>query len=190
MEAIRFVILGCVFGYACELFFKIVAPISLGGVLVIVLFYPLYTLFVYHSGNRLLSYFTRTVPATILYYVLYGCLGLTLEWVFMNNSPWGNPDASQSAMFSFWATIALAPRILLNKNPGVRRVKIGIVVFFACYVIASAATLLLTEGATEFVSIIYLMIIGYNGLNIFYFWYFVRLRRVESTTQAGALSRE
>jgi hypothetical protein len=44
-----------------------------------------------------------------------------MEWFAIGNSPWGNPDASQVAMFAYWASMALAPVVVLEGAPRLRR---------------------------------------------------------------------
>lgn len=42
--------------------------------------------------------------------ILFGTLGLfVMEWIIIGNSPWGNPDANQAAMFIWWAGVFVFP---------------------------------------------------------------------------------
>ena len=72
----------------------------------------------------------RLVPRVALrepvYFVTCGLAGLMIEWFLIGLTPWSNPDAPvvlmalfQVGMFSFWATVAYAPRLLLARDePG------------------------------------------------------------------------
>ena len=55
------------------------------------------------------------------YVLVTGVAGLAMEWFAIGNSPWGNPDASQVAMFAYWASMALAPVVVLEGAPRLRR---------------------------------------------------------------------
>jgi hypothetical protein len=77
--------------------------------------------------------FDRRLPAptaVLCYYLAAGTIGLLVEWFLIGLSPWRDTSASillllgfQFGMFSFWAGVAMAPRILLDTRPTVLRVR-------------------------------------------------------------------
>ena len=65
--------------------------------------------------------------------LVYGTLGLCVEWFLIGNSPWGNPDAAQWAMFAYWACMGLVPAVFLEEKG--RWLKLGVAVLVAAYVV-------------------------------------------------------
>ncbi|MBI2928269.1 MAG: hypothetical protein HYY24_21580 [Verrucomicrobia bacterium] len=68
--------------------------------------------------------------AVLIYYVAAGGIGLLFEWFVIGLTPWSNPSAPflamlifQLGMFSFWGSVALAPRLLLDRRESVGRVR-------------------------------------------------------------------
>jgi hypothetical protein len=68
--------------------------------------------------------------AVLAYYVISGVIGLMIEWLVLGLSPWGNSAADplltlifQIGIFSFWGSVAFAPRLLLDRRDSVARLR-------------------------------------------------------------------
>jgi len=68
--------------------------------------------------------------ATTSYYVISGVIGLMIEWLVIGLSTWSNPASDplltiifQLGIFSFWGSVAFAPRLLLDRRDSIARVR-------------------------------------------------------------------
>ncbi|MFH1425196.1 MAG: hypothetical protein ABIG28_00500 [archaeon] len=114
----------------------------------------------------------------IVYFLLFGFIGLMTEWA-IGNSPWSNPNAGQFSMFVFHATTYFMPRLFLDKRKWVGKIKKWILRYFVIYFILVFLGLFFfvrslppdqIVGWLAFLS----FIVGYNVLVIFYLWYFIK----------------
>jgi len=117
-----------------------------------------------------------------IHFVTFGLVGLMIEWFLIGLTPWSNPRAPaglmalfQVGMFSFWAAVAYAPRMLLSRDEGGRAIRRAVVwfsvVFFALvYVIAGTV-----PGRWRFATVIPLLVLGYLVLDGLFVARFVRL---------------
>ena len=121
--------------------------------------------------------------AAILNYVLFGSLGLSVEWFLLGNAPvfdWLQLIV-QPGMFTFWATMLLAPRLLMDSaafTPLKRAFLRYFVAFSALYLLV-AALVPREKGGIFFGFIIFAA--GYVGLNHYYWRYFVQLKSRNSS---------
>jgi hypothetical protein len=129
--------------------------------------------------------------AVVLYYLAAGTMGLAVEWFLIGLSPWSDrtsPPALvavfHAGMFSFWGTVALAPRILLDPRPQVAKLKhyflraftaLGVVT----YVLTFAAKIVAAEKDAQFLASIGPVIITFLTMNAFYVQYFRSCRSGE-----------
>lgn len=52
-------------------------------------------------------------------YLFWGVIGLiVVEWILLENSPIGNPNASQLGMFTWWGMISIFPIIFMGGHSG------------------------------------------------------------------------
>lgn len=107
--------------------------------------YPILLLVIYGVTRGIDAAIRRRWLATLLVFVAVGFLGLMFEWFVLGNSPWVNPAADQFGMVSFWASLALAPRLLLDPSPRLMRLKRMFVAAFAVYA-GLVASLTLVPG--------------------------------------------
>lgn len=116
---------------------------------------------------------------TLAFYLLFGTLGLMVEWFLLGNAPVLDPFqvVVQPGMFTYWGTMMLGPLFVLEPvdPPGLRR---SFLVYFA----AVSATYLVVatvvprdRGGIFFGFVIFAA--GTAGLNVFYGKYFWRLAR-------------
>ena len=127
----------------------------------------------------------RTVEnrAVLSYYLISGVIGLMIEWFLIGLSPWNNPGTDpflmlifQLGIFSFWGTVAFAPRLLLDKRTMAaslrkwfkRSLTVGFaIIYFAT--LTSAKPIQFPVGVISVLAV-------FLTLNIFYFDYFRSLR--------------
>jgi hypothetical protein len=148
----------------------------------LVVLFPVFLTFVW-SSSWLLNRLARRQPTQeVLHFFLYGLLGLLLiEWLLIGLTPWSDPNAHpavmllfQLGMFSFWATVAFAPRLFLTPGELSRRARRAILAFYLPYFLAVYVVALSIPERWRFVVVIALIVFGYLTLNGFYLAYFVR----------------
>jgi hypothetical protein len=145
----------------------------------LVILFPVFLTLVYFS-SRLLDRLVRGKPAQELaHYFVYGVAGLMIEWFLIGLAPWSNPNANpalmfvfQLGMFSFWATVAFAPRLFINPDELSGKIGKSILKFYVPYFILVYIVSLLVPPGLRFVTIISTVIFGYLFLNLFYINYF------------------
>ncbi len=97
--------------------------------------------------------------------VIFGTIGLMVEWFLIGNSPWGNPDAHQPAMFAFWACMIVVPVVLIEPDARLARLKRVVLIVGAAYTImAVLGQILLPSADAQFVFHIWTFIYGYMGM--------------------------
>jgi hypothetical protein len=147
----------------------------------LVVLFPVFLTFVWAS-SRLLNWLARRqATQEVLHFFLYGLLGLVIEWFLIGLTPWSDPNAHpavmllfQLGMFSFWATVAFAPRLFLTPGDASRRARRAILTFYLPYFLAVYIVALSIPERWRFVVVIALIVFGYLTLNGFYLAYFVR----------------
>jgi hypothetical protein len=111
-------------------------------------------------------------------------LGLFLEWSLMGLSPWSNPAANpllmlafQIGMLAFWATVATAPLVFLDRRAPGRHARRLIVRFFLPYFALVCCIGLSVPKSLRFAIIIPLIVVGYSVVTGFLFKWVVDLSR-------------
>lgn len=136
-------------------------------------------------------------PAAALYYLAAGAIGLAVEWFVIGLAPWKDrtsPPALvavfHAGMFSFWGTVALAPRILLDPRPSAARLRRRFVIVFSAlggmtYAIVFAAKLAGANKDVQFLATIGPVVLTFLTMNVFYVLYFRRCRESLSREPKG-----
>jgi hypothetical protein len=135
-------------------------------VFTLLILFPVYLSLVY-SSSRLIDRFVRREPGRDLaHFLIYGSVGLQMEWFLMGLAPWSNPGSNpllmfgfQLGMFAFWATVATAPRVFLD--PQARHVRRRVLRFYVPYFAAVHVLGLAVSERLRFGTIIVLIIYGY-----------------------------
>ena len=134
--------------------------------------------------------FTAERLAVVLYYLAAGAMGLAVEWFLIGLSPWSDRTSPpvlvavfHAGMFSFWGSVALAPRVLLDLRPRVAKLRRRFLIAFTtlgllAYVLTFAAKIAAAEKGAQFVASIGPIIITFLAMNVFYVQYFVQVRRL------------
>jgi hypothetical protein len=115
--------------------------------------------------------------------VLFGSLGLGIEWFLIGNSPWGNPDAHQAAMFAYWACMVVVPLVYVSPAPHNARLKQRILLVALLYSVAALAAQTIPWPIWRMAYHIWSVILGYMALLV---WVAVAYARVPSPPASSA----
>ena len=184
-QFLTFLAVGTFFSTVEEFLTVVVLKHDVGSyVFTLLILFPVFLTLVYFSSKLLDRWYSTEPARELAHYFVYGCAGLALEWFLIGLSPWSNPDANpflmllfQLGMFSFWATVAFAPRLLTNSDDLSRSSSIAILKFYVPYfVLVYVIALAVPPQPPErrFWTIIPLILIGYLTLNVFYVRHFRR----------------
>jgi hypothetical protein len=114
--------------------------------------------------------------ARLVYYLLFGSLGLMVEWLLLGNAPVLEPFQviTQPGMFTFWGTMLLGPCILLE--PDFPALKWSFLRFFLLYSLLylGVALVLPKEKGGIFIAFV-IFAAGSAALNWFYWKYYKHL---------------
>jgi hypothetical protein len=122
--------------------------------------------------------------AVLLYYLAAGTIGLAVEWFLVGLAPWNDRDSPpvlvavfHAGMFSFWGTVALAPRVLLDDRPQVAGLRRRFLIAFTAlgavtYALTFAAKIAAAEKDVQFLASIGPVVITFLMMNVFYAQYF------------------
>jgi hypothetical protein len=153
-------------------------------VFTLLVLFPVFLTFVWLSSRFIDKRIERPAVQAIVHFFVYGGVGLAIEWFLIGLSPWSNPNANpvlmlifQLGMFSFWATVAFAPRLFLDPHDRARSVRRAILRFYIPYFAAVYVIGLSAPAEWKFGTIIPLVLLGYLFLNVFYVRYFLQLFR-------------
>jgi len=127
------------------------------------------------------------LAADIGIYALAGFAGLAIEWFVIGNSPWANPDANDLGMFAYWATVLAMPRLLLDRRPHLRPVRRAAAIAFGAYAAAALVIGLLSPQVLRLFVLVWVVVIGYAGMNLFFMRAFALTWRHQQEGQAAAL---
>jgi hypothetical protein len=176
---IAFVALGLLFAVPGEVLNQILARRDLRAFRTTMVGYAVLLVVGFFVGRLLGRVFRDRRNATLAFYLLFGTLGLMVEWFLLGNSPVLDPFqvVVQPGMFTFWETMMLGPLIVMEPAgpPGLRR---SFLVSFAAF---SAAYLLIATIVDRDHGGIFLGFVvfaaGTAALNVFYVKYVRRLAR-------------
>lgn len=138
--------------------------------------------------NRTIGRILRNqARARLTLYLLFGSLGLMVEWFLLGNAPVLSPlqVITQSGMFTYWGTMMLAP-CLLREPAGFAALKRTFVRFFgACSLLylLVAGIVPRAKGGIFFAFVIFAA--GTAALNVFYVKYFRLLSAISTEPLAG-----
>jgi len=137
--------------------------------------------------------------AAVLYYLAAGTMGLAVEWFLIGLSPWSDRTSPlalvavfHAGMFSFWGTVAIAPRILLDLRPQVAKLRRCFLRAFTAlgvmtYMLTFAARIVTVEKDLLFLAGIGSVITTFLTMNVFYVQYFRSCGRSTSAMACPSL---
>ncbi len=124
----------------------------------------MYLSIVWLSSRLLNRCFVRA--GDLAHFLVYGSVGLLMEWTLMGLAPWSDPKANplamfvfQLGMFAFWATVATAPRVFLDSRGRVTRRRI--LKFYLPYLALTYVLAFSVPAWAKFATIISLILLGY-----------------------------
>ncbi len=148
-------------------------------VFTLIVLFPVFLTFVFLSGriiDRVLHDRPFRDPA---HFVAYAAIGLLIEWFAIGLSPWSNPDANhllvalfQLGMFSFWGTVAFAPRLFIRSDDSSVRARRSILRFYLPYFLVVYLVALTVPEQLRFAATIILILVGYYVVVILLARYF------------------
>ena len=148
-------------------------------VFTLIVLFPVFLTFVFLSGriiDRVLFGSAFRDPA---HFLTNAAIGLLIEWFAIGLSPWSNPDANpllmtlfQLGMFSFWGTVAFAPRLFIRSDDFSVRARRSILRFYLPYFLVVYLVALTVPEQLRFAATIILILIGYYVVVILLVRYF------------------
>jgi hypothetical protein len=123
----------------------------------------------------------------LTFYLLFGALGLAVEWFLLGNAPVLDPLqlVVQPGMFTYWGTMLLGPRLLMERGPRYSRLKRSFVRYFVAFsalYLVVAAVIPRAMGGIFFGFLLFAA--GSVALNCYYGKYFGKVRRADRTDKA------
>jgi hypothetical protein len=131
-------------------------------------------------ASKGLSAFCRKSRARLIHYLLFGFLGLMVEWFLLGNAPVLEPFQiiTQPGMFTYWGTMLLAPCLIMER--GFAELKRSFARFFASFSLLYLLVALVLPRAKGGIFLGFVLFAaGTTALNYFYVKYFTGLRQEE-----------
>jgi hypothetical protein len=175
----RFIGFGFVFAIPGEILNQLLSRRDPSGFRNTLFSYFILLLIGYFAGQGLRRAIKCRATAALLFYVLFGSLGLMVEWFLLGNAPVADwmQLVAQPGMFSFWGTMLLGPWILMESSE-FAALKRGFLIFYSAVSVVYLTVALVVprqNGGIYFGFIIFAA--GSAALNVFYVRYFKQLRR-------------
>jgi hypothetical protein len=169
-RTVKFVVVGSFAALITELIFNIFISGDYGNFVFTLFFYPVYLTLVALLQRAMLHYVKTPNALFIAAYLVFGVIGMAIEWFFIGNSPWGNPDAFQSGQWSFWTALAVVPILYLDGDSRIRR---ALYYYTAVYAGVAALVIILLPPQFRIVLTLW-MTVCYAALHPLYFWQLFR----------------
>lgn len=179
--------LGSLFATLGEFLFCVLVRQSVGDYLFTLAAYPVILALAYGPLRWIERHLPGPLAADVGVYAFAGLAGLAIEWFIIGNSPWANPDANDLGMFAYWATVLAMPRFLLDRRAYLRPVRRGAAIAFAAFGAAALTIGLLTPQALRLFVLVWVVVIGYAGMNLFFLRAFLLAWRHASDREPQAL---
>jgi hypothetical protein len=148
----------------------------------IAILFPVFLTMVFFSSKLLDRLFARDWQREMAHLLVYGWVGLLMEWFLMGHPPWNIPEARpiwilamlgfQTGMASFWSAVSFAPRMFVAERPLSRNVGRQILRFYVPYFVVVYVVGLAAPTEMKFGIIIPTVIVAYMALNAFFAYYF------------------
>lgn len=139
----------------------------------LVILFPAFLTIVFFSGRLIDRVLFDTPWCEVTHFVVYATTGLMIEWFAIGLSPWSNPTANavvmflfQLGMFSFWGTVAVAPRLFLRSDDHSVKTRRSILRLYIPYFLIVYLVALTAPVQIRFPATIILIIVGYYAVVI------------------------
>jgi hypothetical protein len=180
-----FILLGLLLAAPGEILNQILARHDVRAFRTTMFSYSILLLIGFSVGKGIALLINRRARAMVIYYLGFGSLGLAVEWLLLGNAPSADPFQviTQAGMFTFWGTMLLGPRLIVDPagSPELRRSFIGFFATFSAIYLLVAAIIPRNHGGVYFGFIIFAA--GSTWLNYFYIKYFKLLKAGQPTVQ-------
>jgi len=175
-----FIVVGVLFSVPGEILNQILARHNVAAFRSTMLSYVVLLFIAFFTAKAIQRIVRRRDYAVICYYLLFGTLGLMVEWFLLGNAPVADPFqvVTQPGMFTFWGTLVLAPMLLQEPAAFVdlQRSFLRFFVSFSLLYLIVAAVVPRSHGGIYFGFILFAA--GTASLNYFYVKYFRRLTEI------------
>jgi hypothetical protein len=180
-------VLGSLFATLGEFLFCVLVRQSLPEYLFTLAAYPAILALAFLPMRWIELRMSTPLAADIAVYAFAGFTGLALEWFVIGNSPWANPQANDLGMFCYWATVLAMPRLLLDRRPHLRPVRRAAGITFVAYAAAAFTIGLLTPQPLRLFVLVWVVVVGYAGMNLFFLRAFLLTWRHSQPARAATL---
>jgi len=170
-----FISLGLAFAAPGEVLNQILARQSVRAFRSTMISYGVLLLIGFFVGKGISAIFKRS-RARLIYYLLFGSLGLMVEWFLLGNAPVLEPlqVITQPGMFTYWGTMLLAPWLMMEPDLSVLKWAFaGYFVLFSIFYLLVALVVPRDKGGIFFGFVFFAT--GTTALNYFYVKYFKML---------------
>ncbi|MDR3643047.1 MAG: hypothetical protein P4L74_05485 [Candidatus Doudnabacteria bacterium] len=175
MKFLKFVLIGLLFAAPGEILIRRQLHQGVADYIKTMLIYVFWIAIIIWPGIKLIAkFFKKSFSQTAAGYIIFGFLGLMVEWFLINNSPWAHPDASQIGMFTFWTSLFMAPTIILSAESFVGRLKSQLLKYFSA--LSVIYLLLALGGGNNLFGALIIFTYGSWLLNYFYLKYLYLLK--------------
>ncbi len=184
-----FIVLGLGFAAPGEILNQILARQNLRAFGSTMISYTVLLLFGFFVDKGI-SMALRKSRARLVYYLLFGSLGLMVEWFLLGNAPVLEPFQviTQPGMFTYWGTLLLAPRLIME--PGFGALKWSFGRFFLAFSLLYLVVALVVPRSKGGIFLGFVLFAtGTTALNYFYVKYFKGLAKVEMAGNGQQLDR-
>jgi len=170
-----FVLLGLGFAAPGEVLNQILARHNVRAFSSTMISYTVLLMVGFFVGKGLGAIFSKS-KARLIYYLLFGFLGLMVEWFLLGNAPVLEPFQiiTQPGMFTYWGTMLLAPWLMMEPEfPELKRSFARFFVLFSAFYLLVALIVPREKGGIFFGFVFFAS--GTALLNYYYVKYFSRL---------------
>jgi phosphoglycerol transferase MdoB-like AlkP superfamily enzyme len=176
-KVLIFVLLGLLFAAPGEVLNQILAQHNVQAFRSTMISYTVLLLIGYFVDKGISSVCKKS-RSRLIYYLLFGFLGLLVEWFLLGNAPVLEPFQiiTQPGMFTYWGTMLLAPCLMME--PDFAELKKSFARFFASFSLLYLIVGMVVpkdKGGIFFAFILFAG--GTTALNYFYMKYFKELAR-------------
>ncbi len=177
---LSFILLGLLFAAPGEILNQLLARHDFRAFRITMTSYTVPLLIGFWVGKALSAVFSQ-FSARLIHYLLFGALGLMIEWFLLGNAPVLDPFQiiTQPGMFTFWGTMLLAPYLIMEA--GFRELKRSFAKFFIAFSLLYLTVGLLVPRAKGGIFLGFVLFAaGTTALNFFYVRYFKGVREGET----------
>lgn len=174
-----FILLGLCFAIPGEILNQVLSKHNVAAFGSTMVSYVVLLVFGSMIGNGIHKKVKDPTRAAIIYYVGFGTLGLMVEWFLLGNSPVLDPFQviTQPGMFTFWGTLLLGPRIVMEATnlSGLKQAFLKFFTGMSLLYLLVAAVVPKAHGGIFFGFILFAA--GTAALNLYYVKYFRMLAK-------------